>query len=112
MAPTLLLLSSQSSPGVHRVSFDEGYLGKQGQLWIKYDSSQRKSFQGVLATSKKQIAVQGFRQGNQWRIQEGKNIWQGVLELTSGCEGKMNLWQAESPSQQLLLKSNFCISKR
>jgi hypothetical protein len=112
MAPTLLLLSSQSSLGVHRVSFDEGYLAKQGQLWVKYDSSRRNSFQGVLATPKKQSLVRGTRQGNQWWIQEGKNIWQGVLNRTSGCEGQMSLRISQHPSEQLLLKSNFCLSKR
>lgn len=112
MAPTLVLLSSQSPLGIRRVYFDEGYLGSHGQLWVKYDSRLRKSFQGVFATPKKQSVVQGSRQGNQWWIRDGENIWQGVLQHTSGCEGKMDLWLSQSPNKQLSLKSNFCFSQR
>lgn len=112
MAPTLLLLSGQALSGHPRVFFDEAYLGPQGQLWIRYHSREKKSFQGVLSTSVKQTAIHGFRVGNRWWIQGEQNTWQGALKPGSGCEGKMNLWSVREPNSKLLLKSNFCISVR
>lgn len=108
ITPTLTILSGEALSGRPRVSFDEGYLSAQGQLWIRYHSREKKSFQGVLSTSAKQAAIHGFRLGNQWWIQGGKNTWRGILKPGTGCEGKMNLWSQTEPRQELVLKSTFC----
>jgi len=109
--PTLLLFSERLfSSGV--AHFDEGYLSSQGQLWIKYQSRQKKYFEGVWSTPLKQVSVNGLRERNHWSFQVENKKWQGVLLSSEGCELVLTLWQIENPEKKINLKSNYCISAK
>lgn len=105
--PTLLLFSGRLfSSGA--APFDEGYLSSQGQLWIRYHSYQKKSFEGVWSTSLKQVSVNGLRERNHWSFQVENEKWQGVLLSSESCELVLTLWQSENPEKKINLKSNYC----
>jgi hypothetical protein len=61
--PNLLLVMSHTFPKTGRTQFDEGYLAKDQQLWIKYERVGASRFYGVWATKANQKNISGVRQG-------------------------------------------------
>lgn len=106
--PNLVLLLGQADTRTNGRLFDEGYLAKDQQLWIKYHGEKRDYFQGVWSNQTEQKDIKGVRQGNQFVFQAGKSWWKARLNKSEKrCEQFLEIRNGLN-TEANFLKANYC----
>ncbi|NBT59633.1 hypothetical protein EBT16_12700 [bacterium] len=107
--PNLLLLMNQAFPRSQQPLFDEGYLGKEEQVWIKYQGEGKTQFRGVWATRSEQKNISGIRQGSYFLFQSEATTWKARLNMTEKKCGLTLEIHRDNSTEKKLLRANYCL---
>ncbi|NBX91960.1 MAG: hypothetical protein EB078_10700 [Proteobacteria bacterium] len=109
LLPNLLMGLSQTPDLVRRNLFDEGYIGSDSQLWIRYEPDGSGKFTGVWANHNEQKAIAGIKIGNFVTIRSAHQKWIAeTINQPGQCESLLRIRSSVWANHAFVLKANFC----
>lgn len=111
VAPNLMFLLNQISTETPRKVFDQGFFGKDQQLWIRYQDNLKQAFQGVWATKNNQKKIVGFKNQNTVSLWSPTEKWVGQIKLgPHPCRSYLELHKSDDLAEKWIFWLDHCLA--